>query len=155
MLRTNLRDSFRIFTKLFRVFVGSLACGGGYGNCNNITNSDYIFTGMYITRKQIFKLLIIKNKPKRCHVIILYCSDCSYRSWSAAQEVQIRVLPEEIGFRLRCVESLAAHYKMTAEVGTCYNARQNNKQHCRQHQRYLITLHTGTLYINPLQRSQK
>lgn len=29
---TNRTDSFRIFTKLFSVFVGSFACGGGYGN---------------------------------------------------------------------------------------------------------------------------
>lgn len=34
ILRTNLKDSFRMFTKLFNVFVGSLGCGGGYGNCN-------------------------------------------------------------------------------------------------------------------------
>lgn len=29
---TKRTDSFRILTKLFSVFVGSFACGGGYGN---------------------------------------------------------------------------------------------------------------------------
>jgi len=27
-----------MLTKLFKVFVGSLACGGGYGNCKRYEN---------------------------------------------------------------------------------------------------------------------
>lgn len=51
---TNRTDSLRMLIKLLRVFVGSLAWGGGYGNCNidqirNRARSDRCWCVVYVT----------------------------------------------------------------------------------------------------------
>jgi len=64
---TNFKESFLIFTRLFKVLVGSLLVGGGYGNCNKNFITKFLLhnmqvLGLFVKTYPVFKYRFIMYK---------------------------------------------------------------------------------------------